>query len=59
MLKKLDELDSEGKRYLESTMGINEDQRDLENNRIKMYAQMVIDQRPEMVDGKRDDGMAT
>lgn len=39
-------------RYLENTFGINDYQRDLEHNRLKMSTEMVIEQRSEVIDGK-------
>ena len=36
-------------------LAINDDQRDLEHNRIKMYAGMIIGPVPHMIDGKRTD----
>lgn len=36
-------------------LAIDDDQRDLEHNRIKMYAGMIIGPVPHMIDGKRTD----
>ena len=40
---------------LTARLGILDDQRDYEHNRIKMYAGMVIGPVPHMIDGKRTD----
>ena len=40
---------------LTGRLAIEDDQRDLEHNRIKMYAGMIIGPVPHMIDGKRTD----
>lgn len=40
---------------LTARLAIDDDQRDLEHNRIKMYAGMIIGPVPHMIDGKRTD----
>ena len=40
---------------LTARLAVDDDQRDLEHNRIKMYAGMIIGPVPHMIDGKRTD----